>query len=77
VDAKTKTKTVTIIVNNRDVTLEDREVTGAEIKQAAEVPTDFQLFREHGDRLEQIADDQAIKVHEHEKFRAVSGQDVS
>ena len=76
-NANTKTKTVTIIVNNREVTIEDREVTGAEIKHAAEVPAEFQLFRERGDRLEQIADDEQIKVHKGEKFRAVSGQDVS
>jgi hypothetical protein len=70
-------KTVTIYVNNREVVLSDRDVTGAEIKTAAEVPADFQLYVEHGNKLELIQGDQEIKVHAEQRFRAVSGQDVS
>jgi Multiubiquitin len=76
-DAKTRTKAITISVNNREVTLGDREATGAQIKDAAGVPADFQLFLEHGNRLEAIGDDQILKLHKHQSFRAVSGQDVS
>lgn len=70
-------KTVTVYVNNREVVLPDRNGTGAEIKAAAEVPADFQLYVEHGNKLELITDDQEIKVHAKQRFRAVSGQDVS
>lgn len=70
-------KTVTVFVNNREVELPDREVTGAEIKAAAEIPADFQLYIEHGNNLDLVADDQHIKVHPKQRFRAVSGQDVS
>jgi hypothetical protein len=68
---------VTIFVNNRPVTLPDREVTGAEIEAEAGVPPDFVLYEEKGGQLVQIAPDEQIKIHPNEKFRAVSGQDVS
>jgi Multiubiquitin len=70
-------KTITIFVNNRTVELPDKEDTGAEIKAAADVPPDFQLFVEHGSNLDPVADADPIKVHNQQRFRAVSGQDVS
>lgn len=73
----TPAKTLVVFVNNREVTLHGAEETGAEIKLAADVPTDFQLYAEHGRNLELVDDDQRIRVHQHERFRAVSGQDVS
>lgn len=72
-----KPKEITISVNNKDVELHSKHVSGAEIKQAAGVPAEFQLFREHGRKLKQVADDEEITVHDGERFRAVSGQDVS
>jgi Multiubiquitin len=70
-------KTVNVFVNNREVTLPDDEVTGAQIKAAADVPLDFQLFVEHGSNLDLVDNDDEIKVHNKQRFRAVSGQDVS
>lgn len=70
-------KTVDIFVNNREVTLPDRDVTGAEIKAAAGVPPEFQLFAERGSNLDSVGDDEEIKVRKGQRFRAVSGQDVS
>jgi hypothetical protein len=70
-------KTITITVNNRAVEMPDRAATGVGIKQAAGVPADFQLFREHGQHLDSVGDDESVKLHEGERFRAVSGQDVS
>jgi hypothetical protein len=74
-----KAKTITIEVNNNPYAVTKREMTGAEIKALAGVPADFQLYLLHGDsqRLDPIADDQVVKLHENERFRAVSGQDVS
>jgi hypothetical protein len=72
-----KPKEVTIVVNNRDVDLHSKDVTGAEVKAAAEVPADFQLFQEHGKKLEPVTDNEQIKIHEGERFRAVSGQEVA
>lgn len=65
---------VTIKVNNRDVTVPDRDVTGGHIKDAADVPPTFKLFGPHGD---EVGNDEHIRVHEHERFTAISGQDVS
>jgi hypothetical protein len=39
---------VKIIVNNRAVEVPGHEVTGAQIKQAAEVPADFKLYGPDG-----------------------------
>jgi hypothetical protein len=65
---------VTILVNRRDVQLPDDHATGLQIKEAADVPTMFKLFDPHGD---EIHNDQEVRVHEHERFTAISGQDVS
>lgn len=65
---------VSIKVNNRDVTVPDRDVTGGEIKQAADVPPTFKLFGPKGD---EVANDQHVRVHNNERFTAISGQDVS
>jgi hypothetical protein len=70
-------KTVTVFVNNREVVLPDKEQTGAEIKTAAQIPLDFDLYIEHGSNLDPVDNNERIKVHQHERFRAVSGQDVS
>lgn len=65
---------VTVLVNRREVTLRDDDVTGLQIKDAAQVPTTFKLFDPEGD---EIANDQRIHVHKKERFTAISGQDVS
>ena len=65
---------VTIRVNNKPVQLTGPVVTGAEIKQAAGVPDEFQLF---GPKDDPIADQEPVRVHKDEKFTAISGQDVS
>lgn len=65
---------VTIIVNRREVEMPDNHATGREIKAAADVPETFKLFDPHGD---EVANDQRIKIHNKQKFTAISGQDVS
>lgn len=70
-------KTVTVFVNNREVVLPDKEATGAEIKTAADIPLDFKLYVEHGNNLDPVDNNERIRVHQKERFRAVSGQDVS
>ena len=49
----------------------------AEIKGLAGIPLDFQLYLLHGSQLEAVSNEQIVKLHENERFRAVSGQDVS
>jgi hypothetical protein len=70
----TTPKEVRILVNNRAVDVPGHEVTGAQIKQAAEVPADFKLYGPDGG---EIADGQTVKVKRDERFTAISGQDVS
>jgi hypothetical protein len=74
VDTKAKPKTITIVVNNSEVIIPDREATGAEIKQAAGLPLEFKLYDHKG---QEIGNETPIRIHPHEKFTAISGQDVS
>jgi len=69
-----KPKPITILVNNKTVNLSDRHTTGAEIKEAAGIPSDFKLYGPKGD---EISNDQEINAHPNERFTAISGQDVS
>ena len=70
----THIRTITVLVNNRPVQLPSDSATGAEIKQAAGVSPDFKLYGPDG---EEIRDDESVRVHNHERFIAISGQDVS
>jgi acetoacetate decarboxylase len=65
---------VVISVNNKHVEVPGADVTGLQIKEAAKVPGDFQLFDHKG---APVADEEHIRVHKGEKFTAISGQDVS
>lgn len=67
-------KTIEIFVNNKPVMIEDRNVTGAEIKDAADIDLSFKLYDRKG---KEIANDETVRVHPTEKFTAISGQDVS
>jgi len=71
---KTKPKTVEILVNNSPVALHDRNETGAEIKEAAGLPLDFTLYDPKGAAID---NEESIRVRHHERFIAISGQDVS
>ena len=68
---------IEIFVNNKPVQVPHDELTGAEIKAASAVPADFSLFHEQGGKLVPVGDSETVKVHPNERFRAVSGQDVS
>jgi hypothetical protein len=72
-----KAKTVTIVVNNKEVELPDHKTTGTQIKEAAGVPLDFTLYRKEGTHLDEVKNEEHITVHKGEQFVAVSGQDVS
>lgn len=74
-DQRTKPpKTIEIFVNNKPVKIDDREVTGAEIKSAAGIDPSFKLYDRKG---KEIRNDETVRVHAKEKFTAISGQDVS
>jgi hypothetical protein len=70
----TAPKLVKILVNNRAVEVPGHEVTGAQVKHAAEVPSDFKLYGPDGT---EITDGQTVRVKHDERFTAISGQDVS
>lgn len=73
---------VTILVNNHEVKLPDKEATGLEIKEAAikqavPIQLGFVLFRLQGNKQHAVRDDDRITVHQHEQFRCVDTDDNS
>lgn len=62
-------RTVKILVNTKLVQVAS-EVTGAEIKSAAQVPADFRLFRVEGHQEIPVGNDELLHVRHHEKFIA-------
>lgn len=78
----THTTTVTIRVNNRDVTLPDHRTTGLAIKEAAvaqgvAIKVNFALFRVTGQAQHPVADADKLTVHDKQEFRAVAPDDNS
>lgn len=73
-DRPSRPRPVRISVNNKPVELPTAETTGGQIKKAAGIPSDFKLYDEKG---EEISDDERIKIHNKQRFTAISGQDVS
>jgi hypothetical protein len=68
-----------IEVNNREVTVTKRDLTGAEILTAAGLDASlFQLFLLQGEgNQRQIGAQETVKVHPHERFSATRGDDGS
>lgn len=80
---KAHDRTVTVTVNDHPVVLEDRTLTGAEIKAAAiaagvPIQHDFVLSEVRPNGKQQIiADDETIKVKDGDQFWAIPGDDNS
>ena len=74
---------IDIEVNNKPVVLHQRAVTGHGIKAAAieqhvAIELDFLLYIVHDQgQLDPVQDDEKVEVHKHERFRAVTPDDVS
>ena len=74
---------IEITVNERSVTLSQRDTTGLAIKQAAiaqgvPIKADFVLQRELPNGGQQVVgDNDPIKVHPHERFTAIDRDDNS
>jgi len=74
---------ITILVNEKSVTLDDAKQTGMSIKRAAiaqgvQIQPDFVLSIERGGgKTELIGDDQPIRVHKGERFLAIPNDDNS
>jgi hypothetical protein len=75
--------TIEITVNNRLVQVEDKRLTGLEIKEAAiaqgvPILLDFLLSEQlkHGE-TRVVGDSDEVKVDKHSKFTAVAGDDNS
>lgn len=82
----TKTKkpkpSIEIIVNNKPVHVEDRTMTGLEIKQAAieqgvQIQLNFQLALLKNKKRKIIADDEIVRVKDDREFRATAADDNS
>src|SRR5689334_1670535 len=74
---------VEVVVNRQRVVLPGKEATGTEIKQAAiaqgdtTVRPDSRLFRRQDESWVFVPDNETIKVHDGERFRAQGKQEDS
>ena len=70
-------------VNNKPVILQKQVLSGYEIKAAAitqgvAIQLDFLLYVVHENgQLDPVSDDEQVHIHEYERFRAVTPDDVS
>lgn len=62
---------ITFFVNNKPIETTQDELSGAAIKQLAEVPADYQLFEIRGQESVPVGDSQLVKIHQDLKFRAI------
>lgn len=75
---------IQIEVNRRHVVFREREATGAEIKataitQGVAIQQNFALFEVRGasSQLAPVRDDETVKLHKGQRFRAVAPDDNS
>ena len=82
-DAKEKdSKDVSVVFNKQTIEIPKGDHTGAEIKAFAiedgvQIESNFPLAVKHGNRFENVADTEVIKVHPNMEFTAVPGGDNS
>lgn len=82
-DAKEKDpKDVSIVFNKQTIEIPKGNYTGAEIKAFAieggvQIEPNFPLAVKHGNRFENVADTDIVKVHANMEFTAVPGDDNS
>jgi hypothetical protein len=76
-DDEKKPREIKIFVNDKVIFFDTQQVTGAQIKSKASVPSDSILYELHGENRIPIGNDEQIKIHENEKFLDVLGGNVS
>jgi Multiubiquitin len=62
---------ITIYVNNEPFKTAERELTGGQIKALAGIPSEYELFRVDGQHTIPVGNDDHIRLHENEQFRAI------
>jgi len=74
---------IQIFVNGKPVSVYEKELTGLNIKEAAiaqgvQIQLDFVLFEDLSNGKQVIVkDEQVVKVHEHQRFEAITNDDNS
>jgi hypothetical protein len=67
--SQTHPRNITILVNDKPVgPFSSDDVTGAEIKAAAGLSPDSDLFEKRGNDLVPVENTQHVEIHEHEVF---------
>jgi multiubiquitin len=62
---------ITIFVNNQPFKTAEHELTGAQIKALAGIPQEYELFRVEGQQTIPVGNDERVRLHENEHFRAI------
>jgi hypothetical protein len=62
---------ITITINNQPFSTAARELTGLALKQLANIPLDYELFRVQGDTTVAVSNEETVHLHDKEEFRAI------
>ena len=54
----------TIFVNNQPFETDKHQLTGAQLKQLAAIPSDYELFQVRGDQTVPVGNEEEIHIHE-------------
>ena len=62
---------ITIYVNNQPFKTAARELSGTQIKELSGIPPEYELFRVDGQNSIPVGNDERVRLHENEQFRAI------
>jgi len=62
---------IRIYVNNQPFETAEDELAGSQIKALAGIPAEYELFRVEGQNSVPVGNDQRVRLHENEHFRAI------
>jgi len=60
-----------VFVNNSEFQTNEHQLTGAQIKNLAGMPADYELFEVRGDQTIPVGNDQEVQIHNKIHFRAI------
>lgn len=73
----TEHRPVTVVINGTRVTFPTDDVTGRQIKEAADIPLDYSLYLRHPGDNEPISNDEHVELHEGGQFFSRPPSNVS
>jgi hypothetical protein len=68
---------VDVVINDKDERFATDDVTGRQLKEKANIPLNYSLYRRHHGENEPICDNERVELHEGERFFSRPPSNVS